>query len=164
VLASLLYLTLCSQTSLASPLADWHQQGSATMRWLGLKIYDISLWRPPSAPDRAGPFALELKYAMRFRGSDIAARSIEEMQAQGYDNATQLARWQRAMTRIFPDVKPGDRLLGVALPGKEARFYSGDRHLGSIEDPAFVQAFFDIWLSQKTRAPRVRAQLIKGDS
>jgi hypothetical protein len=134
------------------------------MRWLGLKIYDISLWRPVSTTDSEGPFALELEYAMRFRGRDIAARSIEEMEAQGYDDTLQLARWQRAMARIFPDVKPGDRLLGVALPGKEARFYSRDRHLGNIEDAAFVKAFFDIWLSEKTRAPRVRAQLLKGES
>jgi len=160
----LLILSLCLQPCIASPLTDWQQQSSATMRWMGLKVYDISLWRPAAPPDTSSPFALELAYAMRFKGRDIAARSVEEMKAQGYTDTAQLARWERAMAHIFPDVKPGDRLLGVALPGKAARFYAGDRHLGNIEDPAFVRAFFDIWLSEKTRAPQVRAQLLKGDS
>lgn len=164
VVALLLVLSLCVQSCMASPIADWQQQGTATMRWMGLKVYDISLWRPAGRRGTSAPFALELAYATRFKGRDIAARSIEEMKAQGHSDAGQLARWERAMASIFPDVKPGDRLLGVALPGKAARFYAGDRHLGNIEDPAFVRAFFDIWLSQKTRAPKVRAQLLKGDS
>jgi len=164
VAALLVVFSFCLQPCSASPIADWQQQGKATMRWMGLKVYDISLWRPASHRSTSAPFALELAYAMRFKGRDIAARSIEEMKAQGYADTAQLARWERAMVRIFPDVKPGDRLLGVALPGKAARFYAGDRHLGNIEDPAFVRAFFDIWLSQKTRARQVRAQLLKGDS
>lgn len=144
----------------ANPLAGWHQHNSAEMRWMGLRVYRIALWSAgPEFTDKA-PFALELEYAMAFEGAEIAARSIEEMQAQGHVEDRQLARWRHAMTELFPNVRPGDRLLGIAIPGREARFYAAGKFLGRVADPAFVRAFFDIWLSQDTRAPRVRDNLL----
>ena len=82
------------------------------------------------------------------------------MKAQGYSDAAALGRWRQSMQRLFPDVNAGDRLIGIAIPGKEARFFAGDRMLGTVKDPAFVEAFFDIWLSPTTRAPRVRQALL----
>ena len=146
--------------ALASPLAGWTLVNEAAMRYLGFKVYEIRLWHDGGSFSRAAPFALELEYAMRFRGREIAARSIEEMKAQGYSDAAALGRWRQSMQRLFPDVNAGDRLIGIAIPGKEARFFVGDRLLGTVEDPAFVEAFFDIWLSPETRAPRVRQALL----
>lgn len=146
--------------TLASPLAGWTLVNEAVMRFLGFKVYEIRLWHQGASFSRKAPFALELEYAMRFKGRDIAARSVEEMKAQGYSDAAALGRWRQSMQRLFPDVNAGDRLIGIAIPGKEARFFAGDRMLGTVKDPAFVEAFFDIWLSPKTRAPRVRQALL----
>jgi hypothetical protein len=146
--------------ALASPLAGWTLVNEAVMRFLGFKVYEIRLWHQGASFSRKAPFALELEYAMRFKGRDIAARSVEEMKAQGYSDAAALGRWRQSMQRLFPDVNAGDRLIGIAIPGKEARFFAGDRMLGTVKDPAFVEAFFDIWLSPKTRAPRVRQALL----
>ena len=151
---------LFSAPALASPLAGWTLVNEAVMRYLGFRVYEIRLWHRGETFSRQEPFALELEYAMRFKGRDIAARSIEEMKAQGYSDAAALGRWRQSMQRLFPDVKPGDRLIGIALPGKEARFFADNRLLGTVEDPAFVEAFFDIWLSPRTRAPRVRDTLL----
>lgn len=149
-----------SPSTLASPLAGWTLVNETAMRYLGFKVYEIRLWRRGPSFSREAPFALELEYATRFKGRDIAARSIEEMKAQGYSDAAALGRWRQSMQRLFPDVSAGDRLIGIAIPGKEARFFAGDRLLGTVEDPAFVEAFFDIWLSPRTRAPRVRQALL----
>ena len=65
------------------------------------------------------------------------------------------------MTRVFPDIKSGDRLIGVNVPGKGAAFYSADKALGMIADPEFARAFFGIWLSEKTSEPRLRARMLK---
>ena len=46
------------------------------------------------------------------------------------------------------------------IPGKEARFYNRDKFIASVTDPEFARAFFDIWLSEKTSAPAVRAKLL----
>ncbi len=141
----------------APPLADWQLHGAAVMRFLGLKVYAIRLWHKGSGYRPDAPFALELEYARHFAGSDIVERSLAEMRDQGWRDEAQLARWRTAMRTVLPDVRAGDRLIGIAIPQVEARFYAGERYLGTVADPAFVAAFFDIWLSEKTSAPRVRA-------
>ena len=64
------------------------------------------------------------------------------------------------MAGIFPDVRPGDHILGVQLPDA-ARFFFNDRTIGTIDDPAFARAFFAIWLDARTSAPDLRAALLK---
>lgn len=135
--------------------------GETTFRFIGLKVYDIRLWAPGGqyAPDK--PFALELVYDMNFKGSDIAQRSVDEKRGQGYGPEEKLARWNAEMARIFPDIKPGDTLIGVHHPGKEARFYSRSKFIATVLDPEFARAFFDIWLSEKTSQPGLRKRLLE---
>ena len=72
------------------------------------------------------------------------------------------ARWLAAMKGLFPDVKAGDRITGVHVPGSGARFYLNSRLLGEVADDAFSRLFFGIWLSPKTSQPRMRETLIQG--
>jgi hypothetical protein len=94
------------------------------------------------------------------KGRDLAERSVEEMRRQRLDEAT-LQKWLREMQRVFPDIQPGDRLVGLAVPGRGARFYTGDRMVGAIDDPQFAQAFFGIWLDARTSEPQLRRALLK---
>jgi len=140
----------------ASPLphlSHFEAVGSGTMRFFGLRIYDATLWSPGGVWSASQPYALELVYARSFDGSAIAQRSIEEMRAQRPWPEATLARWERDMRALFPDVEKGDRLIGVRIPGAGATFYSGSRKLGQIQDEAFAEAFFGIWLHPTTRAP-----------
>jgi hypothetical protein len=68
--------------------------------------------------------------------------------------------WRKAMSELFPDVKRGDRITGVHVPGVGARFYFNDRLLGDVADETFSRTFFGIWLSPKTSQPRMRETLI----
>ncbi len=136
------------------------QRGEAVMRFFGFKVYDIRLYtamRPFAAGE---PFALELVYDMNLKGRDIAERSIKEMRDQGYNDETKLAKWLDYMTRIFPDIKKGDTLIGVSVPGKEVRYYTRDKFIAAVPDNEFAKAFFDIWLSEKTNEPRLRLSLL----
>lgn len=142
------------------PLAGFTLRGEAVMRFLGFRIYEIRLWHAGTRFDDTQPYALELEYLRSFEGADIAARSVQEMRGQGLSDDALLATWEARMREIFPDVAPGDRLIGVAVPGREARFYAGQRFLGRIADPAFVSAFFAIWLDPRTSAPDLRAKLL----
>ena len=72
-----------------------------------------------------------------------------------------LTSWEKDMRALFPDVKKGDRLIGVRQPGAGVTFYSGPLKLGQIDDETFAEAFFGIWLNPTTRAPDLRAQLLK---
>ncbi len=141
-----------------APGLDLH--GSAEMRRFGFKIYTARLWTGAEGYHPGRPFALDLEYAVNLKGDRLADVSVDQMRGLGLRNDALLERWRVAMAEAFPDVKKGDRLVGLALPGREARFYSNDRLLATIRDPAFVDAFFSIWLDRGTSAPEVRAGLL----
>ncbi|MDO9635571.1 MAG: chalcone isomerase family protein [Thiobacillus sp.] len=160
VAAACLAAALAAHASPLPQLSDYAAVGSGTLRYFGLRIYDATLWSPGGAWSAGKPYALELRYARRFEGAAIARRSIEEMRAQRTHPAATLARWETQMRALFPDVELGDRLTGVRIPGAGAAFYSGTRKLGQIDDEAFADAFFGIWLDPASRAPELRARLL----
>ena len=136
------------------------KQGEAVLRFFGLKVYDIRLWTQGIKHSYSEPFALELQYDIDLNGKDIADRSVVEMRKQGYRDEVKLKHWGEMMTRIFPDIKQGDTLIGLSIPGKEIRFYSRDKLIAVETDTEFSRAFFDIWLSEKTSEPKLRKRLL----
>ena len=137
--------------------------GEGRLRWFGLHVYDSSLWVPGEAWSFERPFALDIRYAMSIKGRDLTERSLVEMKRLGYTDREKLGRWESEMDRVFPDIKAGDRLVGLSVPGREARFYSQDRFLGTVADPEFARAFFSIWLDPATSEPKLRAQMLRID-
>jgi hypothetical protein len=51
-------------------------------------------------------------------------------------------------------------LTGIYLPGGATHFYLGETLLGSVNDPDFGRRFFNIWLSETTTEPKLRAALL----
>jgi hypothetical protein len=150
-------------SEVASALPGARLLGSGTMRFLAMRIYDARLWVGSGfAADRYGThaFALELQYARAFDGADIAQRSIEEMRRIGNLDDAQADAWRVAMKRAFPDVKPGDRLTGLHLPGGTTRFFHNGQPTQVIEGQAFARLFFGIWLAPTTSEPALRRQLV----
>lgn len=138
--------------------------GQGELRFLGLKIYNARLYaEQPAAlqPSQAlygQPFALRLTYARSLKGLDIAKRSEKEMtRLMGRDLPQP---WADALQRLFPDIQAGDEITGIYLPQKGARFYLNGRLIGTLENPDLAQSFFDIWLSERTREPALRAALL----
>ena len=144
----------------AKDLQGLTARGEGVMRFFGLKVYDVRLWTMMKPFNHAEPFALELVYDMSLSGRDIAERSVKEMREQGHVDEGKLKRWGEEMAKIFPDIRKGDTLVGVSIPGKEARFYTREKFIAAVADTEFAKAFFDIWLSEKTSAPGVRARLL----
>ena len=64
------------------------------------------------------------------------------------------------MTRLFPDVRAGDRITGVHRPGTGARFFVNGRLQGELPDADFARLFFGIWLSPRTSEPALREALL----
>lgn len=150
--------TLPAAVSMDAPMLTL--QGEGAMRWFGLKVYDIRLWTLAKKFTHAEHFALELIYDMNLNGKEIAEKSVELIREQGQKDEAKLKRWGEAMAKVFPDIKKGDALIGVSIPGKEARFYSRDKFIAAVPDPEFAKAFFDIWLAESTTEPKVRARLL----
>jgi len=135
--------------------------GEGRLRFIGIHVYDAAVWIPGAAFSAKEPYALDLRYAISINGHALTVRSTKEMRGQGYTDEAKLSAWEKEMDRVFPDLKPGDRLVGVHVPGKEARFYSQDKFLGAVADPEFARAFFAIWLDEKTSQPALRAKMLK---
>jgi hypothetical protein len=148
-------------------LADWpaaHLQGQGKLRFLGLQVYDIRLWthEPGLSADawQRRPLALEIEYARAFAGRNIAERSLEEMKRAGPVPPEVAERWLRTMAQVFPDVKAGDRIMGVHRPEGLSRFFHNGNPRGEVRDAEFTRRFFGIWLGEATSEPALRDSLL----
>lgn len=137
--------------------AGLRRWGSGEFRRFGFLVYEATLWAGDD-PQRA-PLTLRLDYKRAIAGADIAAASVNEMRRIGADEA-QLRGWGQRMARLFPDVKPGDHIVGH-YHAAGAVFMQGERELGRIDDPDFARAFFGIWLDPRTPAPALRDALLR---
>ena len=142
-----------------TPTAGLRRWGSGEFRRFGFLVYEATLWAGGDDPLRP-PLALKLTYKRNISGRDIADASVKEIRNLGVADESRLRGWGERMVGIFPDVRPGDHIVGVQLPDA-ARFYFNDRSIGTIDDPDFARAFFAIWLDAKTSAPDLRAALLK---
>lgn len=144
----------------ALPQARLSGQGGFT--YFGLAIYDAELWVGPDGYRPGAALALELRYARKLDGRKIAEASAEQMAQTGAGTRTQRAEWLGRMAALFPDVREGSRICGVALADGSSVFYLDDKPLGGvIAAPAFTRAFFGIWLSPASTAGNLRAQLLR---
>lgn len=134
--------------------------GAVRFRKFGFHVYDANLWAAPGKWSWQAPFALDIRYARNIKGAALAQKSVEEMERVNAGDEPKRKKWGDIMQRLFPDVKDGDRLVGVHLPGKGAHFYNQDKLLGIVNDAEFSEAFFSIWLGSNTSEPSMRKQLL----
>lgn len=134
-------------------------QGRGEMRYLGLAVYEGRYWSAERGYSTARPFALELRYHRALTGARIAGRSVDEIAKLGYGSSAERARWGELMAQLFPDVRAGDTLTGVNVPGQGARFFRNGEPIGAIAETGFAQAFFGIWFDPNTSRPDFRRQL-----
>ena len=155
--------TTAPPAEVRAELNDARLQGSAPLRFFGLKVYDMRLWADRGrvvGADWSQPLALEIVYALGLNGGRIAGRALDEMRRIGPVTPAQSERWLAEMTRIFPDVREGDRLTGVQRPGESARFFLNGQPLGEVRDAEFARLFFGIWLSPRSSEPALREALL----
>ena len=152
-----------AESATATPLSGVRLAGQGVLRFLGFEIYRARLWvQPGFDADNYGaqPLALELTYHRDFTAEAIAKRSLEEMRRVGSFTPQQATRWQQVLQAALPDVKSGDRLLGIHQPGVGAVFKMAGRVVGEVPDAEFSRLFFGIWLSPQTSEPGLRQDLL----
>ena len=140
-------------------------KGKGRLTIWGFQVYDARLWGLPGfkSDNLPGqPFALELAYLRDFSGKDTAERSIKEMRRAATISEEQAKVWITDMQRVIPDIKKGDRIMGINRPGIGAQFLVNAKASGEIRDAEFARLFFGIWLSPKTSEPKLRDVLLAG--
>ncbi|QJC58131.1 hypothetical protein HC248_03468 [Polaromonas vacuolata] len=139
--------------------------GKTKLTIWGFQIYNARLWVAPGfRTDQIdnSAFALELAYLRDFSSTDVAERSIEEMRRFASLSQAQTTAWTAELMRVIPNVKKGDRIMAVNLPGEGVRFLFNGKPNGEILDKQFSRLFFSIWLSPKTSEPKMREELLLG--
>lgn len=137
--------------------------GTARLSFMGFGVYQASLWVGPDFRQgnyAAHEFCLELNYLRGFSNEAIAERSIEEMRRIGSFTPEQAAQWQALLQASFPNVKKGDRIMGMNQPGKGLLMYTNGVRTGEIADPELARLFFGIWLAPATSEPKMRLGLM----
>lgn len=144
--------------ALSAQLPALRPWGSGSFRKFGFLVYEATLWAG-EGEQLAPPLALGLTYQRSIKGQAIAEASVDQMRR--FDaSAAQLARWGEQMAGLFPNVKAGDRIVGLQLADR-ARFFFNDQPLGEVIDPAFARTFFAIWLDPRMSEPGLRSALLK---
>ena len=142
----------------------WQLQGAGALRFFGFKAYDANLWSAGSV--KGNPlgdkslFALEIVYNTGIKAEEIVNVSLVEMARLKKLTDLQIKTWTADMQRTFPNVVQGDRLTGVYVPKVGTRFFFNSRLIAEINDPAFGDAFFAIWLDEGTKRAELRRALL----
>lgn len=161
--------TIAHASSLPEPVARgpyaWQRVGGGDLRWLGLHIYEASLWTENGlyAGLEAGqPVALSLWYRRDFSRDELLRITGTAWKLLGEPSRPQQEKWLAALGGVWSNVAKGHNLTAVVVPGRETRFYDHQRLLGSIEDPQFGPAFLAIWLDPRSVVGDLRVQLLGG--
>ncbi len=135
--------------------------GQIEFRWFGFSVYDATLFSPTGRYDARSPYVLELTYRRALGGAAVAQTTLNEMQRLGFNNPEQGAKWQLLLTDWFSGIEQGTKLAAMHNANGSTTFIrNGKQVLGTITDPTFSRYFFGIWLDEKSRAPKLRNQLI----
>jgi hypothetical protein len=144
--------------------ANWRPRGTGPLRVFLFRVYDATLWTVTEGANVLGgaaPYALDIVYNTAVKSEDIVNTSIIEMaRLRNVSSQATINAWTAAMKRAFPDVASGDRLVGVHVPRTGVRFFHNGKLTAEVNDPAFSEAFFAIWLDEQTKRPELRRALL----
>ena len=158
-----------SASSLPDPVVDnrypLRMVGAGELRWLGLPIYDASLWT--SSGRHAGftageTVALSLWYRRSFTRDQLLDVTETAWRKLGQVDPAQRARWLAELRSFWTDVAPGQNVTTVVLPAGPTRFYDQRGRFGQVDDPAFGPAFLSIWLDPRSVVGDLRIRLLGG--
>jgi hypothetical protein len=143
------------------------QVGSGNLRWLGMQIYEASLWTADGQYDGLAPgepVALSLWYGRDFSRDELLRITGTAWKLLGETSPSQQQSWLAALRGVWSDVAKGHNLTAVVVPGRETRFYDQQRLLGSVDDAAFGPAFLAIWLHPRSVVGDLRVALLGGSA
>lgn len=166
-LATLWLAVPAAASSLPRPLAeaDYKLQrvGAGELSWLGRPIYAASLWTARgrfSGYARGEPVALSLWYQREFSRDTLLRITETAWRRLGEVPPERRERWLAELRQFWSDVRPGDNVTTVVVPGEATQFYDDRGFMGQIDDPDFGPAFLSIWLDSRSVVADLRVQLL----
>jgi hypothetical protein len=167
VAATLLGGPVAVASSLPAPVVEQgyalRKVGGGELKWLGLRIYDASLWTSTGRYSGLGgrdTVALSLWYQRAFKRDELLGITETAWRKLGQPHAPQRELWLAELRRAWSDVAPGQNVTTVVVPGGPTRFYDQRGRFAQVDDPAFGPAFLAIWLDPRSVVRDLRRQLL----
>ena len=133
--------------------------GSATLSVLFWDIYTATLSTATGQYNEGQTdFELSLHYLRDIKKNELLSATEEQWQHLGVNKA-KYNDWLTQLSTLWPDVNGNDNITLKVIDNHSSFYYNG-KLLGTIADPTFGAHFSAIWLSKKSKYPKLRAQLI----
>jgi len=134
--------------------------GSATLKFLGIKVYDISLWSEEVGFSYEKRFAIYIKYNMNFSGEDLAQRSVTEIKRLHELSKQEESSYRESLKKIFSSVRKGDEKIAFFIPSQGVIIFHNGEPAGKISDPKLSRLFVDIWLDERSSYPKITKAIL----
>ena len=138
-------------------------RGSGRLSFFGINLYRAELYSEKTGEDFFKmKFALRIKYSRKFKGSNIAKRSIKEIKKLNFGSQDQQNQWYADLKAKLPNIEKDDYLTGIFKPNFGFEIYHNNVQIMESKDKQFAKAFFSIWLDKNTSEPILRGKLLSG--
>jgi hypothetical protein len=134
--------------------------GSATLKFLGAKVYDIYLWSALSKFSYDTPFAIHIKYNMSFSSQELLEKSIIEISNIHKLSEENKKIYYDTLKTIFHSVEKGDEKIVIFIPNEGLKMFYNNDLIGVILDPKLSRLFVDIWLDERGSYPKLTRKIL----
>jgi hypothetical protein len=88
-----------------------HLFGKGRHSWWGIQMYDAPLWIVGPQWSAAETHALDLEPSRVVPADTLVKNAIKEMRDLNVGDESKLKTWQGEMTKLIPNVRPGDQIV-----------------------------------------------------
>lgn len=143
---------LCMFLATTAYAESWQKVGEETYSFLFMDVYTSTLETPSGQYVRGEAARLTNMYHMNFSGEELYASTREELVRVSGESEAVIDGWLEQLKGKYPNIKDGENIRAT-FDGKETMVLN---HNGSdfvtLKGRDFALAFFDIWLSDKSRS------------
>jgi hypothetical protein len=90
----------------------------------------------------------------------LVKNAIKEMRDLKVGDESRLKTWQAEMTKVIPNVRPGDQIVIFCSDTNRTLVYLNDSSTGEVDDPSFCPAIMSVWLHPQTKHQAMRKSLL----
>lgn len=163
---SILFGSIAIMTSTLATAVPWQDMelvGKGKLSVLFWDIYNAELFTDSGQYEESKtPIALKLTYLRDIDKKDLINETVKQWGKVGFKDKAKIESWSARLEELWTDVAENDSITLYIDQENCSYFFFNEEELGKVDDPQFSSAFLAIWLSEKTTAPKVRKQLIKG--
>ena len=138
-----------------------HPLGRGRHSWLGIRMYDATLWNVGPQWSAAAPHALDIEPGRAVPADTLVKNAIAEMRDLKVGDESRLRIWQAEMRKIIPNVQQGDQIVIFCSDTNRTLVYLNDSSAGEVDDPSFCPAIMSVWLHPQTKHQAMRKSLLR---